>query len=312
MKYIKLFAVALGMFAMVSCDDSKDVNTAKDVTVEMEQNEVTVKEHAGRFYVPIKVTGEPNGPVKVRVKVEGSGSNPAAPFENRNGEWTGNYIVTSEEINIPADEKTASIEISTVDDREQNEDRAFLVTIESVEGATVGTNATTIVIIKDNDSIPYERLQGDWSFTYYDFDNLEQTINVSLSGFDEESKKYGVELQLNGMYAEYSQDGTTAQVYFFDDESIDMRYIEIYIPQIIGVYGSEPQYNFWLICAQRNASNSIEMSLNNIVLTGIVSDDYETITFDEGIGFAWYIADSSFDAQLGGIDAATDIVMKKR
>lgn len=312
MKYIKLFAVALGMFAMVSCSDSKDVNTAKDVTVEMGQSEVTVKEHAGRFYVPIKLNGNPNGPVKVRVKVEGSGSNPAQPFENRNGEWTGNYIVTSQEINIPADEKTASIEISTVDDKEQNEDRAFLVTIETADGATIGTSNTTLVIIKDNDSIPYERVQGDWSLSYYDFDNMPQSMNVSLTGFDESSKKYGVELELNGSYADYSADGTTAQVYFFDDESINMRYVEIVIPQTIGVYSGDTSMNLWLICAQREATGGVGLSLNNMVLTGIISEDYETITFDEGIGMCWYVADSSFANQLGSIAAATDIVMKRR
>lgn len=312
MKNIKLFAVALGMFAMVSCSDSKDVNTAANVTVEMGQSEVTVKEHVGRFLVPVKVTGEPNGPVKIRIKVEGSGNNPAAPFEESNGQWSGNYIVTSKEISIPADEKTADIEIYTVDDKIQNEDRAFLVTIESADGAAIGTAASTLVILKDNDSVPYERVQGEWTLSFYDYDNVPQSMNVNITGYDEDSKKYGVELSLNGLYADYSTGETAAQVYFYDDEADDMRYMEIEIPQIIGTYGGDTSYSLWLITAQRQAGGSISMTLNNIILTGIVSDDYETITFDEGIGFAGYVASSSFDSQLGGIDAATDIVMTKR
>ena len=66
------------------------------------------------------MTGDPNGPVKVKIVVEASASNPALPFEEKEGKWSGNYIITSETINIPADEKTANVEISTVDDLEEN------------------------------------------------------------------------------------------------------------------------------------------------------------------------------------------------
>ncbi|MBD5358463.1 MAG: hypothetical protein HDR88_16000 [Bacteroides sp.] len=312
MKYIKLFAVALSAFIMSACSDSKDYNTASDVTVEMEKSEISIKEHVGRFVVPVKITGTPNGDIKVKVKVDPSGNNPAKPFEESNGAWIGNYIVTSDVITISADDMVGNIEIYTVDDKEINEDRSFIVTIESAEGASVGLAATTLVIIKDNDSNPYERVQGSWSMTYYDFNNAEQSMSVSLSGYDEDSKKFGVELTLDGMYPAYATDGlSSAQVYFFDDESIDMRYLEIIIPQTIGTYSQDSTYLMWLIAAQRTAQGSISMTLNDIVLTGIISEDYNTITFDEAMGFAWYFADSSFDQQLGALDAATDIVMKR-
>lgn len=316
MKYIKLFAVALGALIVSACSDSKDYNTASDVTVEMEKSEITIKEHLGRFLVPVKITGNPNGPVKVKVKVEPSGNNPAKPFEESNGAWTGNYIVTSDEINISADEKVGNIEIYTIDDKIENEDRSFIITIESAEGASVGIAKTTLVLLADNDKFPYEKIQGNWSLSYLNPDNVLESVNVSLSGYDEDSKKYGVELMLNGLFTDYaSADGTTAQVYFFDDESIDMRYVEIILPQTIGVFelsGYPEGFLIWLITAQRNAQGNFGLDISNIVLTGIISDDFETITFDESIGFYAYIADSGFGDQIGGVGGGTDIVMKRQ
>ena len=62
MKYVKLFALAAGAFMLTACSDDNDFNSASDVTVEMAKSEITVKENAGTFNVPVKVTGDPNGP----------------------------------------------------------------------------------------------------------------------------------------------------------------------------------------------------------------------------------------------------------
>ncbi len=48
----------------------------------MADSQITVKESEGQFFVPIKVDGKANGDVKVTVKVEGTGNNPAQPTEN--------------------------------------------------------------------------------------------------------------------------------------------------------------------------------------------------------------------------------------
>lgn len=59
---------------MVSCSDSNDYNSASNVTVAMQSAQIVTKESKGLFYVPIVVTGEPNGPIKVEVSVKGEGN----------------------------------------------------------------------------------------------------------------------------------------------------------------------------------------------------------------------------------------------
>lgn len=312
MKYIKLLAIALGLVVVSSCNDDKDYNTAEGVTVEMGETEVSVKEHSGRFYLPINVKGDPNGIVKVKIKVEATGSNPAVPFEERNGEWSGNYIITSETLNIPADEKTANVEISTVDDKIINDDRTFIVSIESAEGAAIGTPSSTLVTLQDNDKIPYERIQGEWTMSYADWDGLPASLNFTLSGYDENSIGYGHSLKMEGMWTEYSESGaTTGSLYFFDDEASDTRYVELTLPQTIGKFINDPTMDLWLLYAEEGP-NGTSLYDQETYIVGYVSDDYQTITFDENIGFGWYIANASFSQQAGGIDAATHIVMTRR
>lgn len=316
MKCIKLFAVALGLVVFSSCGDDKDYNTVSDVTVEMGQTEVAVKEHKGIFNVPIKVSGDPNGEIKVKVKVEGTGSNPATPFENHNGTWSGNYIISSETLIIPKGETLVNVEISPVDDRIENEDRTFIVTIESVEGARIGALNSTLVVLKDNDSIPYERFPGDWTMTYRDFANVESSMKVSIEGYDEDSKRYGVGLMLKGMWKDITTDGSTAQLVFVYDEESGEQHIEFVIPQTIGTYTTEPQYDIWLVPTERfgGGEGEFNMFLSTTTLIGTISDDINTITFDEMLGFSWYLADpNSFNDQpeLPLIQTATNIVLTR-
>lgn len=70
----------------------------------MADSQITVKESEGQFFVPIKVDGKANGDVKVTVKVEGTGNNPAQPFEEHNGEWSGNFILVSSTLTISPDQ----------------------------------------------------------------------------------------------------------------------------------------------------------------------------------------------------------------
>ena len=81
MKYLKIFAFSLGALLVTSCsEENKSFNTEAGVSVDMADSQITVKESEGQFFVPIKVDGKANGDVKVTVKVEGTGNNPAQPF----------------------------------------------------------------------------------------------------------------------------------------------------------------------------------------------------------------------------------------
>ena len=67
------------------------------------------------------------------------------------------YIVTTNTILIPADDNTGyGCEIRLIDDdMTENDDRTLTITINSVEGASVGTNSTCQMTIADVE-YPYE------------------------------------------------------------------------------------------------------------------------------------------------------------
>lgn len=297
MKYFKILALALGAFFMTACSDNDKVNSVAGVTVEMGTSEISVKENTGTFSVPVKLTGDPNGPVRIQIKVEGTGSNPAYPFEPNNGNWSGNFIVTSETINIPADEKTASIEISTVDDPEENADRTFIVTIVSAEGATLGSATSTLVTIKDNDSVPYEKVQGAWKFNFNDYDGEPASWNVNIMGYDEDENGYGTELVLEGLITS----GTNLTLYYYYDEASNTSWVEMQLPEPIAAYDADNYV--WTL----NGFN-----LDPSVVRGTFSEDLKTISFDPDDTLVFYVAAPDFSSYLGVYDTASNISMVRQ
>lgn len=298
MKYLKILALALGAFAMTACSDDDKVNSTAGVTVEMGASEITVKENTGTFSVPVKVTGEPNGPVRIKVIVEATGTAPALPFEpNEQGEWSGNFIITSETLNIPADEKVASIEINTVDDLEENEDRTFIIKIESAEGATIGNVSSTIVTIKDNDSVPYEKVQGAWKFSCKDYDGAPLSWPVNIIGYSEEEEEYGQILDLEGLLGAK----TYITLYFFNDEATNESWVEFNLPEPIAWYNAENY--IWALNG---------MSLAPGAIKGTLSEDLQTITFDEEDQLVFYVAAPDLSSALGVYDTASSITMTRQ
>lgn len=147
---ITCLAVALSLFT--SCSDEEKINTGS-AQVAFAQSELEVKESKGIFYVPITVSGEQNGTIKLSVSVS---SNDADCKEDVN------YIITSKNLIIPENTKEVAIEIKAIDDRIINSDRHFSLHIENANGATIGGNKTANITLLDNDDIPYERMGGTW------------------------------------------------------------------------------------------------------------------------------------------------------
>lgn len=171
MKSTKIFALALAALTMTACsDDDNDFsyNTLAGVTVEMEETDVVVNENTGLFNVPIKVTGDRNGYVRVTVECLETGTDPA--IANRH------YYLTTDVLNIAQDDNSIDVEFSTVDFRGLDPDRTFNVSIAKVEGATIGANKTTTVQINDKGSAPlFNTLAGKWFMSgyTYSFDKQE-------------------------------------------------------------------------------------------------------------------------------------------
>lgn len=161
MKSIKFFMLAAAaLLGFASCSDDESYNSNSATTIEFEQAAVEVDENTNIFNLPVKVTGERNGDVRFRVSVSETGASPAVKDVN--------YMLTSEVISLKSDNlKSAvvNVEVKAIDDRKMNDDRTFVVTIEEVQGATLGANKSVTVTLKDNDTSFFNIFSGEWKIT---------------------------------------------------------------------------------------------------------------------------------------------------
>lgn len=203
MKLHKFLAISLVAVAFSSCQSGEEIsapqepaiNTASGVVVSMESAELFVSEDQqgnAMSNIPVVLTGEANGAVKVTVKVVADEAAPAVEGEN--------FVVTSKSIIIPEGQKSANVQFYPKGDDEINDNREFTVAIESVEGAEVGANKTTLVTLRDNESfIPtaYQALQGVWKCVVTDQGTPTEDI-VEIVGVEEGEEGFNSELTMYG------------------------------------------------------------------------------------------------------------------
>lgn len=184
MKYLKIFLFLVAGVVMTACSDSDDWNTAKQVTVEMGQAEYATTEGRGVQKVPVKLVGNPNGPVKVTVKV--TVADPSYGYENAIEDV--HYYVTSKSIVIGKEDKEAWVEFMPLNDTEINDDRYFVIKLVSAEGALINEAAAqTVVTIRDNDNSVYDRIGGDWVVSFESLDDGSvYTMTTTLTPYTED------------------------------------------------------------------------------------------------------------------------------
>lgn len=173
MKLSNIFTIGLAALTLSACSSydphesvsSIKLNSASGVVVSMEDTELQFPEDrvssATYYNIPVVVTGNPNGAVKVQVNISATSESPATEGEN--------FIVTSKTIYVSPDSHVANVEFYPVGDRVINDDRQFVVTIEKAEGAEIGTASSTLVSLLDNDLIIsqlYPTIEGDWIWSY--------------------------------------------------------------------------------------------------------------------------------------------------
>lgn len=296
MKYIKLFMLLAVVAFMGSCsDDDESWNSKSGVTVSMENESLRFKESVGVVKVPIKVEGEANGPVSVTVKVEETGSNPAK--ENVN------YYITTKTITIS--DSIGNVELECVDDNDINEDRTFAISIVSAKGATVGSNATTAITLRDNDSEFYEKLQGSWVMNCT-FNDAPTKWDVKVVGAtDEADKDYNKVLYITGMIG---YQWTTAKLSYDYDKATGKGSVAF---DYLGQYNFAEGVNFTGlgVCNVRLYSVAGNQ-LSEDPIYGTWSADFKNITFDEGTLYGG-VFDSS-DAHKGGWFEISNITMTKK
>lgn len=223
---------------MTACSDDDETigwNSNADITVEMGQATLSVKEGRGMVNVPITVTGEANGNIMVTVACEETGLTPAQEDVH--------YYVTDKTIIISPENTTASIEINVIDaDEEINEARTFDIRIVDVTACKVGALDYTSVTIRDNDGDYYDKMSGRWNVNYIDYDGNAATAQVVLTAADEDEAGYNEYYIMTGLKTSCS-----IQVdYFFDQSTMTGRF-EIPYGQQVGTvsftgYGALPVF----------------------------------------------------------------------
>ena len=158
MKYIKLFMLMAVASLFASCSDEEGNTNA--ATVEFASSSVELNENGETLQIPVKVKGALNGKVTFNIVTAETGETPAKEEVN--------YSITTKNFNVDATkdaESTVYVEVMPFDDYKQNADRTFSISIENVQGATVGTNKTINVSIVDNDKSYYTIFGGQWKFS---------------------------------------------------------------------------------------------------------------------------------------------------
>lgn len=296
MKYIKLFMLLAVVAFMGSCsDDDESWNSKSGVTVSMVNESMRFKESVGIVKVPIKVEGEANGPVSVTVEVKETGSNPAK--ENVH------YYITTKTIKIS--DNTGNVELECVDDDKINDDRTFEISIVSAKGATVGSNATTAVTLRDNDTEFYEKLQGSWVMNCT-FNDAPTKWDVKIVGAtDEEDKDYNKVLYITGMLG---YQWTTAKLSYDFDKATGKGSVAF---DYLGQYNFAEGVNFnGLGVCNVQLFNLDGKNLTDTPIYGSWSADFNTITFGEGTLFGAVI-DSSGEVKGGWFDVKNITLTKK-
>ena len=262
---------ALTFVAFAACSEDEPKWNVGNATVSMEQTEISARENAGIFYVPVRVDGERNGMVRVEVEVAETGTTPAMEDVH--------YYITSKSIVIPADATTGNIEIATVNDDELNETRTFTMTIRQVEGATVTAQASATISLLDEDSNFYEKLKGPWTMQGTDLDGATVTWTGTITGMNENEEGYGSILYFSG-FCGYNFLALTLQ-YSFDVASQTGSLDIVYGTNSgQGDLGGDYGLCDIIVGAVKRTDKGYSISIPDGVISGTWNDEFTLITFD--------------------------------
>lgn len=291
MKFSKISVIGLAALAMTACSDNDGFNTAGDVTVSMGQATYNAPEDytgtSSFCYVPVKLSGKANGPVKVTVDVtEGA----VAAIE------TAHYFITSKTIVIPEGVTEGYVEFYPSGDTEINDDREFTMYIADVEGATVeGLDRTVITLLDDDHYLPeaYAKIQGTYTFSALeDGDPVSQTWTIT--GVQEGEDGYLSKLTI-GNIMDYDYITYPATMTF--DATTKLASVKV---DYGGFCAKEVSFNGGaLVCDVKIAT----VSGNSLITSGSCSleadENYSSLTFPAGTEWLGALYDSASGSFTG-------------
>lgn len=302
MKFSKIFVAVATVLVFAACanktewDIPEDWNTSGDVTVAMGKATYSVSEAKGMINIPITVTGERNANVKVTVEVSAGDENPAVEDKN--------YLITSKSVIISPDQNEGNIEIIAVDDDDINDNRVFNVTIVNVLGATIDeANKVTVVTLKDNDALFYEKFAGKWTMKFQSaYEEEPTTWDCTITTADEGDPDYNKYMYVSGMMG-YSWTQAILE-YNYDKETKEgsLSFVPgaLFAEEVdfgLGGYNNVFLYGM-----------SFEGKPVNAALVGTWSEDFKSITFHqdpEGVIGVYFFLDAGYTWDKGTIEAMT-------
>ena len=177
-KYIKLVTLLVLPLAFTACSDDDENLNGGEATVSFQETSMTISERTTSLNLPIVVSGDHTGLIKVRVEL--TESNGLVDDEN--------VIITSRDLRIPAGVTEVEVEMQTsMYSEEEEPGRYFTLEIVSAEGAQVsnGTCRIDIEEMKKVEPLTYEQMIGTWTFVCedgtFDLNVTEKVAGESLA-----------------------------------------------------------------------------------------------------------------------------------
>ncbi|MDE6495983.1 MAG: hypothetical protein K2L30_07085 [Duncaniella sp.] len=304
MKLSKIFGLSLATLLLAGCSSNDDNNftwnTKEGVTVSMEEAEVVTIENLGLFRVPVNISGERNGSIKIQFSFIEVGDEPAMEDVH--------YYVTTSELVVGPDIDKTYVEINTVDNIDENDPRVFDIVISKVEYASIGELASTEVIIKDKG--PYSKMAGEWTFAAANADGPVDPVKVKLTCKDPNERiiyvenleawfgfpsSYPMKLRLNWVWDEETEHGNV---------TIPMGNTMGMIPLNLGDGKGTP-------CDLMNIFLNGNTPVSYGSLAGTCNDNYSEISFNPSDQFVIGAFDQETGQYYGALDACSEISFKR-
>ena len=290
--------LAAASMMLAACSEKENVNSS-DATVGFQSTTVEYKESDGMIKLPIKIDGERNGNIKIKVEA----TDGTAKSEEH-------YILTSGDINVPATvEGTIDLEIRLIDDGQtENDDREFKLTITEVNGATLGANKTVTVVVKDVDKNPYYKLFGTYTADAYDVEGNPCPFTVTIDNDGDTDEQY---LYATGLPTDFYQFDTKWILAYSPDGNLTFEYgywDGLYnFGSFVGVVTTMPYF--------QNESTGKWAAAESASAT--YNDTFDTITFEDGMGmctavFAYDEASRNVTDYMGYYDGPVVVKSFKR
>lgn len=262
--YTKSLCMLCLLLMTVSCSNDEKINTLA-ASIGFGESEITVSENTPVVKLPIAVSGEHNGLIRVSVKLKSN---------NFNAQQDKDLIITSEELRIPEGVNSVDAEVYlNLGNEEVNENRQMVFEITSSEGALI-TNATCTLRLKENNPI-----EGNYRLLGMDaWDKTTSYLPCTISKIEGFEDLYSIDFGFGGA-AEMSLTP-------FDEEG--KQYLAVIgRSQNVGTYflsSYNLTLNVFLVAASENGGN-FGYNLNSD-LEGIYDYDTRTLTLDAATGCA--------------------------